>query len=150
MTPIFLSRPYSYQKTIPSLFNVWPFKEIYTNFSRKDGHRSNKGNSKFLLKKKHRFAHSYVFLDLGGKTRMFYTPSTMKITLLGLRLVYFCFDSDIIKHYLMQESVGLKSSIRYLSVKPENSSKKFYGIGNVRVMLVARLNININQASGES
>lgn len=77
---------------------------------------------------------------------MFYTPSTMKITLLGLRLVYFCFDSDIIKYYLMQESVG----IRYLSVKPENSSKKFYGIGNVRVMLVARLNININQASGES
>lgn len=81
---------------------------------------------------------------------MFYTPFTMKITLLGLRLVYFCFDSDIIKYYLMQESVGLKSSIRYLSVKPENSSKKFYGIGNVRVMLVARLNININQASGES
>ena len=82
---------------------------------------------------------------------MFYTPSTMKITLLGLRLVYFCFDSDIIKYYLMQESVGLKSSIRYLSViKPENSSKTFYGIGNVRVMLVARLNININQASGES
>lgn len=81
---------------------------------------------------------------------MFYTPSTMKITLLGLRLVYFCVDSDIIKYYLMQESVGLKSSIRYLSVKPENSSKKFYGIGNVRVMLVARLNININQASGES
>lgn len=56
---------------------------------------------------------------------MFYTPSTMKITLLGLRLVYFCFDSDIIKYYLMQESVGLESSIRYLSVKPENSSKYF-------------------------
>lgn len=149
MTPIFLSRPYSYQKIIPSLFNVWPFKEIYTNFSRKDGHRSNKGNSKFLLKKIHRFAYSYV-LDLGGKTRMFQTPFTMKITLLGPRLVYFCFDSDIIKYYLMQESVGLKSSIRYLSVKPENSSKIFYGIGNVRVMLVARLNININQASGES
>ena len=65
MKAIFLSRPYSYQKIIPSLFNVWPFKEIYTNFSRKDGHRSNKGNSKFLLKKIHRFAYSYV-LDLGG------------------------------------------------------------------------------------
>lgn len=50
----------------------------------------------------------------------------------------------------MQESVGLKSSIRYLAVKPENSSKIFYGICNVRVMHVARLNININQPSGES
>ena len=74
----------------------------------------------------------------------------MKITLLGPRLVYFCFDSDIIKYYLVQESVGLKSSIRFLAEKPENSSKIFYGICNFRVMLAARLNININQASGES
>jgi len=124
MGPIFLSRPYSYQKIIlPSLFNVWPFKEIYTNFSRKDWHRSNKGNSKFLLKKIHRFAYSYVLL--GGKTKMFKTSFTMKITLLGPRLVYFCFDGDIIKYYIMRESVGLKSSNRYLAVKAENSSKNF-------------------------
>lgn len=66
-------------------------------------------------------------------------------------MVYFRFDSDTIKYYLKQESVGLKSSFRYLAVKHENSSKIVYGICNVRVMLVARLNIlNINQASGES
>lgn len=115
MRPIFLSRPCWYQKIVlPSLFNVWPFKGIYTNFCRQDGHGSNKGNSKFLLKKIHRFAYCYVFL--GEKTKMFKTPFTMKLTLLittGLLLF-------LQRYHQILSYVG----IRWLKVKHSLSCSK--------------------------